>query len=164
MKIRLYGDPILRKKASPVKKVGSEEKKIFDDMAQTMYSAEGVGLAATQVGIDKQLLVVDVGTGLLKLANPRIIKAQCKKMGEEGCLSFPGISVKIKRPSKILVQALNQAGDRVKIEAEGRLARALQHEIDHLMGVVIIDRIGIRQRLMIIKKLWQLARLGRQKK
>ena len=158
MHIRIYGDPILRKKALLVDKIGLEEKKLFEDMAQTMYAAKGVGLAATQVGVKKQVMVIDVGSGLLKLANPKILKAQCKRLGEEGCLSFPEITVKITRPEKIVVEALDQNGAKVKIDAQGLLARVIQHEVDHLSGVVIIDRIGIRQRLLIAKKLWQLKK------
>jgi len=158
MKIRIYGDSILRKKAKLVEVVGDKEKKELEDMAKTMYSAKGVGLAANQVGIDKQLIVVDVGNGLFKLVNPKVVKAQCKKMGEEGCLSFPGITVKIKRPEEIVVEALNQDGIKVKIEVEGLLARAIQHEIDHLMGVVIIDRIGVLQKTLLAKKLKELKK------
>ena len=127
MHIRIYGDPILRKKALLVDKIGLEEKKLFEDMAQTMYAAKGVGLAATQVGVKKQVMVIDVGSGLLKLANPKILKAQCKRLGEEGCLSFPEITVKITRPEKIVVEALDQNGAKVKIDAQGLLARAIQH-------------------------------------
>lgn len=160
LKVRLYGDPALRKKAAPVKDIGDNEKKLFEDMAQTMYAANGVGLAATQVGVDKQLIVVDVGSGLLKLANPKIVHASCKKMGEEGCLSFPEVTVKIKRPEKIKIGALNHNGQAVNIEAEGLSARALQHEMDHLDGVVIIDKIGIRQRLGIAGKLRKIKKGG----
>jgi len=162
MRIRIYGDPILRKKAKPVEAVGDQEKKELEDMAKTMYSAKGVGLAATQVGIDKQLIVVDVGNGLLKLANAKVIKAQCAKTAEEGCLSFPEITVKIKRPEKITVEALNHDGVKVKIDAEGLLARAIQHEIDHLAGVVIVDRIGVLQKAIIAKKLNKLKKIGRK--
>jgi peptide deformylase len=127
-------------------------------MAKAMYAAEGVGLAATQVGINKRLAVIDAGNGLLKLANPEIVKAWCKKLGEEGCLSFPEIRVKIRRPQKVVVEALNQDSQKVKIEAEGLLARVLQHEIDHLNGVVIIDRIGLAQKLMVAVRLLKLKK------
>lgn len=161
LRIRIYGDPMLKRKARPVDGIGSQEKKIFEDMVQTMYSAKGAGLAATQVGIDKQLMVIDAGTGLLKLANPKIIKATCIKTGEERCLSFPGITVKVKRPQKITIEALNQAGIKVEIRAEDLLARVLQHEIDHLMGVVMIDRLGPVQRMLVSKKLKKLKQTGR---
>jgi len=162
LKIRLYGDPVLKTRALDIVKIGQDEKKLFEDMAQTMYSAKGVGLAATQVGVSKQMLVVDVGEGLLKLANPKIVNASCRKIGEEGCLSFPDISVKISRPEKIVVEALNHEGRAVKIEAEGLSARALQHEMDHLAGIVIIDRIGLRQKLFIAKKLTTLKKMGKK--
>lgn len=158
LRIRIYGDPALKMKAMPVGKVGPQEKKLLEDMAETMYSANGVGLAATQVGVCKQLVVVDAGNGLLKLANPKIVRAECKRIGEEGCLSFPQIVVKIKRPQRIVLEAVNQDGINIRIEAEGLLARVLQHEIDHLMGVVIIDRIGLRQRVLIARELRQIKK------
>lgn len=160
LRIRIYGDPALKKKALPVDKIGPDEKKLFEDMAQTMYAAKGVGLAATQVGRAKQLMVIDIGEGLLKLANPRIAKAQCRRAGEEGCLSFPDITVKIRRPEKVVLEAFNQDGAKVRIDAEGLLARAFGHEIDHLNGVVIIDRAGVRQKLLLTKKLRQIKKFA----
>jgi len=158
LKIRVYPDPILKKKTSFVAGITDDEKKLFEDMAKTMYVAGGVGLAANQVGVSKQIMVLDVGRGLLKLANPKILKASCKKSGEEGCLSFPEISVKIERPEKVVIEAMNHEGAMVKIEADGLFARALQHEMDHLAGVVIIDKIGIRQKLLIAGKLRKLKK------
>ncbi|PIW66601.1 MAG: peptide deformylase [Candidatus Omnitrophica bacterium CG12_big_fil_rev_8_21_14_0_65_43_15] len=158
LKIRVYPDPILKKKTSFVAGITDDEKKLFEDMAKTMYVAGGVGLAANQVGVSKQIMVLDVGRGLLKLANPKILKASCKKSGEEGCLSFPEISVKIKRPEKVVIEAMNHEGAKVKIEADGLFARALQHEMDHLAGVVIIDKIGIRQKFLIAGKLRKLKK------
>jgi peptide deformylase len=158
MDIRIYPDPALRVTARTVENIGSQEKHIFEEMSRAMYAAEGVGLAATQVGVDKRLIVIDVGSGLLKLANPKIIKAWCKGLGEERCLSFPGIRVKIKRPQKVALEAINQDNQKVNITAEGLLARVIQHEMDHLKGIVIIDKIGLMQRLMLARKLWQLKR------
>jgi len=158
LKIRVYPDPILKKKTSFVAGITDDEKKLFEDMAKTMYVAGGVGLAANQVGVAKQIMVLDVGRGLLKLANPKILKASCKKSGEEGCLSFPEISVKIERPEKVVIEAMNHEGAKVKIEADGLFARALQHEMDHLAGVVIIDKIGIRQKFLIAGKLRKLKK------
>jgi len=158
LKIRLYGDPALRKKAQPVSKITAEEKKLFENMAQAMYDAGGVGLAGPQVNIDKQLLVIDVGSGLFKLANPKILKAVCVKSGEEGCLSFPEVTVKIKRSEKIVVEALNHEGAKIRIEAEGLFARALQHEIDHLKGKLIIDRLNLVDKIKIRKKLREMKK------
>jgi len=153
LKIRVYPDPILKKKTSFVAGITDDEKKLFEDMAKTMYVAGGVGLAANQVGVSKQIMVLDVGRGLLKLANPKILKASCKKSGEEGCLSFPEISVKIERPEKVVIEAMNHEGAMVKIKADGLFARALQHEMDHLVGKVFVDYLSVLKRAMVRKKL-----------
>ena len=138
-RISQYGEPILRKQCVRVGSVGLREKKIFDRIARTMYEAQGIGLAACQVGIDRQLMVVDVGGGLIKLANPLVILREDESTIEEGCLSIPGVTVKVKRAMRVLVQGLNEEGRRIKIEGEGLLAHALQHEVDHLSGILIID-------------------------
>ncbi|MCD6472886.1 peptide deformylase [Candidatus Aerophobetes bacterium] len=138
-KIRKYGDPILRKKCNIVKNIGIEEEKILKRMSETMYASQAIGLAAPQVGIDKQLIVVDVDEGLLKLINPLILLKEGEGVLEEGCLSVPGITVKVKRAKNIVVEGWNEEGKRVKVEAKGLFARAIQHEIDHLQGILIID-------------------------
>jgi len=135
-----YPDPFLRKKALKVEKITTREKKILAQMAETMYSAKGVGLAGPQVGINEQFIVADVGNGLLKLVNPRIVFAEGESKMEEGCLSIPGVCFNIKRAQKVLVEGLNEKGEEVKISAEGLLSHVLQHEIDHLQGILIIDR------------------------
>ena len=160
MQIKIYGDPFLRKKAKPAEKIGPKQKKIFEEMARVMYAAKGAGLASTQVGIEEQLLVIDVGSGLLKLANPVLVKTEGIEYGEEGCLSIPEVSVRIKRSRKVTVEALNQDGIKVKIEADGLLARVLQHEIDHLKGILIIDRAGLRQMFLAA---WKLRKMKIQK-
>ena len=151
--IRIFGEPILRKKARPVKKIGEEEKRILEAMARLMYEAQGFGLAATQVGIDRQLLVVDTGGGLLRLANPKIIKKEGFDVIEEGCLSLPQVVVKVKRPRKIWMECLNCDNKIIHFEAQDILSRALQHEIDHLRGKLIIDYASFRQRLLLKSKL-----------
>jgi len=139
--LRKFRDDVLRNKAKPVKKIDKYIMKLLDDMADTMYEHKGVGLAAPQVGILKRLVVVDAGKGLLKLINPHIVEARGEDIDVEGCLSFPGIFGEVKRPERVVVEALNPEGKRIRVEGEGLLARALCHEIDHLDGVVFIDKV-----------------------
>lgn len=142
-KIRLTGDEILRKKSREVEKVDEKIKELIDDMVETMHEFNGVGLAAPQVGILKRVIVIDLydGTPVLKLINPEIKKEIDQQEVEEGCLSFPNQYAKVIRPKKIFVTALNEDGKRVNIEAEDLLAQALSHEIDHLNGVLFVDKI-----------------------
>jgi peptide deformylase len=156
--IRIFGDPILRKKAKPVKEIGEVENKILEEMARLMYAAQGCGLAGPQAGIDLQLLVVDVGGGLLKLANPRIVKKAGADIIEEGCLSLPEISVKVKRFKNITLECLSSDNKVVKFEAREMLSRALQHEIDHLHGKLIIDYAPWSRRVLLRRKLKRIAK------
>ncbi len=139
--LRKFQDDVLRNKAKPVKKIDKHITKLLDDMVDTMYEHKGVGLAAPQVGILKRLVVVDVGGCLLKLINPRIVEARGEDVDVEGCLSFPGVFGEVKRPEKVVVEALDPKGKRIKVGGEGLLARALCHEIDHLDGIVFIDKV-----------------------
>jgi peptide deformylase len=123
-----------------------------------MYEGNGIGLAGPQVGINEQLIVVDIGTGLYKLVNPRITKKQGRQSLSEGCLSIPGICIKVKRANKILVRALDEEGVKQDIEAEGLLACVLQHEIDHLKGRIIIDYASIIEKFKIKKTLKELKK------
>lgn len=141
--IKKYGEKILREKAKKVGEFNDEIKKIINQMAETMYQNQGIGLAANQVGLDLQIAVVDVGNGLKILVNPKITNKKGKTIDEEGCLSFPGIYFKIKRPRNIEVEALEESGSRIKIKAQDLEARAICHEIDHLNGKLIIDRAGL---------------------
>lgn len=139
--IRRYPDPCLRKKALPVEEVTSRERKILARMAETMYSAEGVGLAGPQVGINKRLIVVDTGDGLLKLVNPELVRTDGgDSTMEEGCLSIPEVVLNIKRADRIIVEGLTETGEHTQVSAEGLFAHALQHEMDHLEGILILDR------------------------
>ncbi len=158
LEIKIYPNPVLRKKAKPIESVGPEEVELLDEMAQTMYGASGVGLAAPQVGIDKQLIVVDTGEGLLKLANPKVIEVRGRQTMEEGCLSLPGMCVKVKRANKIKVEALNENNEKVILEKEGLTSVALQHEIDHLFGILIVDKVGFIQKLRLHRKLKNLKK------
>lgn len=137
--MRKYPDSILREKCRKVEKVGYRERKILAQMAETMYKAEGLGLAAPQVGINSQLIVVDVGEELVKLVNPQVLLKEGESVLEEGCLSLPGVTVKVKRAKKVRVEGWDEKGKRIELEGKGLLARTLQHEIDHLQGVLIID-------------------------
>lgn len=138
--IRLQGDPVLRKIAKPVKKVGPAVRSLLKDMAETMYAANGAGLAAPQVGIAKRMIVVDAGDGLIELVNPELIRAEGQEIGAEGCLSIPGLVGEVERFAKVTVTCLDHDGRRRWIEGEGLLARVLQHEIDHLNGVLFTDK------------------------
>lgn len=135
------GDDILRKKCRTQLEFDDRLAMILDDMAETMYAADGVGLAAPQVGILRRYCVVDVGDGLIELINPVIEKASGSQCGEEGCLSIPGRYENVERPMKITVHAEDRNGKTFKLKADGFKARAICHEMDHLDGVLYIDKI-----------------------
>lgn len=133
-------DTILRKKSKIVKAVDGKILSILDDMAETMYTEQGVGLAAPQIGILKRLVVIDVGEGLIKLINPIIIETSGEQQALEGCLSIPDVTGEVIRPQKVRVSALNENGNEIELEGEDLLARAFCHEIDHLDGILFIDK------------------------
>ena len=160
-KICIYGESILRKKAKPIKSVGKDEKKILDQMLSIMRDSGGVGLAAPQIGLQKRLIVIEYNDSLLMLANPRIIKKEGVDLMEEGCLSFPEITVKIKRPKKVVIEALNKESKKIKIEADEILSRALQHEIDHLDGKLIIDYANLIDKFKIRNHIKNLEKRGK---
>jgi peptide deformylase len=135
-----FGAETLRKKSKHVKQIDRRTHELLDDMAQTMYAAGGVGLAAPQVGILKRMVVIDVGEGLLELINPEILSESGEQIDEEGCLSNPGEKLPVKRPMQVRVKAVNRMGKGLVIEGEGLLARALCHEMDHLDGILFIDK------------------------
>jgi peptide deformylase len=140
-----YPDPVLKTPAAPVEKVDAELKKLLDNMGETMYAADGVGLAAPQVGILKRIIVLDVSddrSSLVKLINPVITSRSGEVPSEEGCLSIPEFRETISRSQRVAVEAQTPEGSTIKIEAEGLLAMCLQHEIDHLDGVLFIDRLS----------------------
>lgn len=139
-KIRLSNDDILRKKSKVVEKVDDRIRLILNDMADTMYNTEnGGGLAAPQIGILKRLVVIDMGQGLIKLVNPRIVYQEGEQKVVEGCLSIPNTWGKLKRPSKVIVQALDENGEEVTFTGTGDLAKCFCHEIDHLDGILFTD-------------------------
>jgi len=154
LEIKEYDEPVLREKALPVEEITPEILNLIKDMAETMYIDSGVGLAAPQVGISKRIILVDGEEGgLIVLINPMIIKCEGEVVAEEGCLSVPGIYSQIKRSLKVTVKALNENGDSIEITKEGLTARALQHEIDHLDGILFIDRIGRMERQILLNKI-----------
>ncbi len=154
LEIKEYGESILREKSLLVKEITTEILKLIRDMAETMYTDSGVGLAAPQVGISKRIIIIDEEKeGLMVLVNPEIIKSEGEIIDEEGCLSIPGIYSDVRRSSKVTVKALNENGDKIEITKEGLIARALQHEIDHLNGVLFIDKIGRMKRQILLNKL-----------
>ena len=137
--IRTDGDECLRKKAREVDTFDQRLWTLLDDMADTMYDANGVGLAAPQIGISRRVVVIDVGEGLLELINPRIVATKGKQTGNEGCLSFPGLVGTVTRPNKVEVEAQDRHGDTYRIVGTELLARAFCHELDHLDGVCYVD-------------------------
>jgi peptide deformylase len=141
--IHRHPHPVLREKAVEVKEITPHVLSLLDDMVQTMYEAEGVGLAAPQVGISKRVIVVDIKdeNGLLKLINPVIVERSGREKAVEGCLSFPNLAGEVDRDIQVTVNGQDPQGNSVQICASGLLARALQHEIDHLDGVLFVDRV-----------------------
>lgn len=140
--ITKYGkDPILKKICRSQLNFDERLAQILDDMADTMYDADGVGLAAPQIGILRRYCVIDIGEGIVELINPVIIEQSGEQSGQEGCLSVPGRYEEVKRPMYVKVRAQNRNGENIIVEGEGLMARALCHEIDHLDGVVFLDRV-----------------------
>ncbi len=142
--ILMEGNPRLRMRSRTVEEITPKILELLDDMAQTMYNAKGLGLAAPQVGVLRRVVVIDIGDGIIELVNPVILRAEGEQREEEGCLSVPDISGIVLRPHKVMVQALNRRGKKFKIKGEGLLAKALCHEIDHLDGILFIDKMIAR--------------------
>ncbi len=138
-KIRFEGNEILRKKAKPVEEITPKILELIQDMIETMYDANGVGLAAPQIGVLKRIVIIDVGEGPMVMINPQIIEEDGEQEGTEGCLSVPGKIGIVKRPDYVKVQALNEKGELVTREGEELFARAVCHELDHLEGQLYID-------------------------
>ncbi|MBU1105442.1 MAG: peptide deformylase [Candidatus Riflebacteria bacterium] len=151
MKYRVlhFGEEPLRADSKAVTEITDDIRRLVADMFETMNEAKGVGLAAPQVGVNVRLAIIDIGENPLVLINPRIIKSTGKETCDEGCLSFPGLTEKVERAKKVAAEATDIDGSRYQIEAEGLLARAIQHELDHLDGVLFIDRISKARKLQI---------------
>lgn len=152
-----YPEAVLRQKAKPVETIDDELQRVIDDMIETMYAAPGIGLAAPQVGLSLQLFVVDItsgqdGNALQTYINPEIISTEGRVREEEGCLSVVGVTGVTPRAERVLLRGLNREGDSVEMEADGLLARAFQHEFDHLHGMLFFDRMGIVGRDLMKRK------------
>ena len=153
LKIRIYGDPILRQKAHLVKEVGPAERMLIASMIDAMHEHKGIGLAAPQVGVSEQIFVADIGKGPLVVVNPQILQRSGSHIKEEGCLSIPGVVLKVKRPQKIRVKYLNENNKILEKEYSDLLARVILHETDHLKGKLIIDYASLIQQRRLKKKL-----------
>lgn len=149
--IKVIGDPVLREKTKETKLDDPALEKLVSDMEKTLREAEGVGLATSQIGVLKRVIIFDVGDGLKVLINPEIVwKSEEEVEEEEGCLSIPGAKVSVKRAAKVRIKGRDLTGKPVELNAEGLLARVLQHEIDHLNGVLIIDRTSSEERRRVL--------------
>lgn len=161
-----YGDDILHDAARPVDVITLETEKLVDDMVETMYAAPGIGLAAPQVGANVRVFVVDLSlgrdpNGLIVMINPEFIERDGVQLEEEGCLSVPGFNATVVRPSRVLLKGLDRNGEAQQHEGTGLLARAFQHEMDHLDGTIFVDRLRGIKRDLIVKKIKKLTRAGK---
>ena len=161
-----YGDTVLHEKARPVDAITSDIERLIDDMVETMYAAPGVGLAAPQVGVPLRVFVVDISvgrdaTGLIVMVNPEIVERDGVQLEEEGCLSVPGFNATVVRPSRVVVKGLDRSGAEHQHEGSGLLARAFQHEMDHLDGTLFVDRLRGIKRDLIVRKIRKLTRAGK---
>jgi peptide deformylase len=160
-----YGDPVLETPTKPVETFDEEFRKLTDDMFESMYAAQGVGLAAPQIGMSLRVTVIDVTNGKnpeakLVCANPQIIHAEGEQHEEEGCLSLPGFRGRVLRPAFVTVRAQNVTGEEFEMRGEGLLARAFCHEIDHLDGILFINHLSILKRDLIKRKIRKLKKAG----
>ena len=166
LKILKYGEPVLEVKAEPVTEFDTPElRELITNMWETMYAAKGVGLAAPQIGTSKRISVIDISVGedekqKLVILNPEISFKEGKQTGEEGCLSIPGFREPVSRANKVTVRAQNEKGEPIELQGEELLARALQHEIDHLNGVMFINHLSALKRDIIRRKIKKLQKSG----
>lgn len=161
-----YGDEVLRQRAEHVAELTTEVRSLIDDMVETMYAAPGVGLAAPQVGVPLRVFVADPSVGrnaddLVVLVNPAVVEEEGVQSEEEGCLSVPGFAATVRRPSRLVVRGLDRDGEPIEVEGTGLLARALQHELDHLDGSLFLDRLRGLRRELIVRKIHKLQRTGK---
>lgn len=168
LQLRYYGDPVLRKRAKPVAEITDAELQFAEQMFMTLEATgNGIGLAATQVGVLKRIIIINIGEiddevyEPLVLFNPEILSSEGEIVAEEGCLSIPDVTADVKRSERIVVEGINAERESIRIEADGLLARVLLHEIDHLNGVLFIDRIGGLKRRLLSDELLRLQRAER---
>jgi len=157
LEIRIFGDPVLREKCAPVEQIDDEVRQLIGDLQETMYDADGLGLAAPQVGVPIRMFVYDVRDPELQagvLINPEIVEADGSIREEEGCLSLPGLTEIVERNESILVRGLDVEGAPVELRMEGLLSRCIQHENDHLDGILFLDRVSPLKRKLLLQK-WQ---------
>jgi len=155
--IRVVGDPVLRQRAADVTNIDGRLAKLAEDMIATMYDAPGVGLAANQVGVEKRMFVYDVGDGPRTVVNPTLVESRGEWTYEEGCLSVPGLSWDIVRPKEVLIRGIDLDGNDLEVEADELLARCFQHEIDHLDGVLLLERLDPDTRRAAMKRIRELG-------
>jgi peptide deformylase len=161
-----YGATVLHEPAKPVERITPEIDSLIEDMIETMYAAPGIGLAAPQVGIPLRIFVVDLSlgrdpNGLIVMVNPEFVERDGMQLEEEGCLSVPGFNATVVRPQRVVVKGLDRSGAEHQREGTGLLARAFQHEIDHLDGTLFVDRLRGIKRDMIVRKIKKLTRAGK---
>jgi peptide deformylase len=150
--LHLLGSPVLRQQSDPVAAVDDDVRRLIDDLFQTMDAAKGVGLAANQVGVARRVAVVGVDDARLVMVNPVLSDAEGRDRAEEGCLSIPDAYGEVTRPDRVVLEALDRDGKPYRLEAEGLLARAIQHEIDHLDGILFIDHLGALKRQLLVTR------------
>ena len=152
LEVMKTGHPVLKQIAEPVEFVNKKIRQLLDDMAETMYKTDGVGLAAPLVNVSKRIIVLDDGNGLIEVINPEIVKKEGSQIGLEGCLSVPELFGDVERYDKIEVHGINRNNKKIKIKAEGFLARIFQHEIDHLNGILFVEKLVNPNEIFIHKK------------
>jgi peptide deformylase len=160
------GDSILNEPARPVDVITPEIETLVDDMIETMYAAPGIGLAAPQVGVSLRIFVLDLSVGrdpaaLHVMINPEFVERDGMQLEEEGCLSLPGFTATVARPKRVVVKGLNRQGDEHRLEGTGLMARALQHEVDHLNGCLFVDRLRGISKELIVRKIKKLSKAGK---
>lgn len=158
--LHLLGSPVLRERAEEITVVDDALRAFIDDMYETMQIASGIGLAANQVGVAKRVAIIDAEQQTFTMINPRIVESSAtKEAAEEGCLSIPDMFAEVTRPTSIVLEALNEQGEPYRLEASGLVARAIQHEVDHLDGVLFIDYLGAMKRTLLVKR-WKKENQG----
>jgi peptide deformylase len=160
-----FGDPVLQARASEVPAIDDGVQELIDDMVETMYAAPGIGLAAPQVRVPLRIFVVDLSVGrnaddLIVMVNPEFVEREGMQLEEEGCLSVPGFNATVVRPTRAIVHGLDRTGERRTIEGTGLLARAFQHEMDHLDGTLFVDRLRGIKRDLIVRKIKKMMKAG----